>query len=92
MLDNYTVRNIRNPLTGSVMTVALKDIIHLRDILDPASVSLNDTDAVYKKLHTFNRQRKAHSTSLNILAQALYTFIVAASKFCYQESSSRWQY
>jgi squalene monooxygenase len=41
-------RNIRYPLTGSDMTVALKEIVLLRDILDPASVSLNDTDAVYK--------------------------------------------
>jgi squalene monooxygenase len=72
--------NIRHPLTGSGMTVALQDIVLLRDVLDPASVALKETDAVHKKLQSFNRQRKAHSTSLNILAQALYTLFVADGK------------
>lgn len=72
--------NIRHPLTGSGMTVALKDVVLLRDMLDPAGLTFDDEDARHRKLQTFDRKRKAHSTSLNILAQALYTLFVAAGK------------
>lgn len=69
--------NIRHPLTGGGMTVALNDIVLLRDLLDPVAVDLQDTVAVHKRLRTYHWKRKAHSTSLNILAQALYTLFVA---------------
>jgi squalene monooxygenase len=73
--------NIRHPLTGGGMTVALNDVVLLRDLLDPAAVTLDDIDTVHGKLQNFHWKRKAHSSSLNILAQALYTLFVADGKY-----------
>ncbi|KAK3936738.1 squalene epoxidase-domain-containing protein [Diplogelasinospora grovesii] len=65
--------NMRHPVTGGGMTVALKDVVLLTDMLSPANVpSLGDTAWVLKTMKGFHWKRKAYSSSLNILAQALY--------------------
>lgn len=65
--------NMRHPLTGAGMTVALKDVVLLTSLLQPAEVpSLGDSDTILKKMRVFHWRRKAYSASLNILAQALY--------------------
>jgi squalene monooxygenase len=70
--------NMRHPVTGAGMTVALKDAVLLADLLNPTRIpSLKDTQAVLKELRHFHWQRKAYSASLNILAQALYLLFVA---------------
>jgi squalene monooxygenase len=58
--------NMRHPLTGGGMTVALKDV-----------VLLGDTRAVLEQMRKFHWKRKEFSTSLNTLAQALYALFVA---------------
>ncbi|KAL2752004.1 hypothetical protein ACRALDRAFT_1037401 [Sodiomyces alcalophilus JCM 7366] len=69
--------NMRHPLTGGGMTVALKDAILLSRLLDPAEIpSLEDSGAVLRRMSTFHWRRKMHAASLNILAQALYLLFV----------------
>ncbi|KAK4150807.1 squalene epoxidase-domain-containing protein [Chaetomidium leptoderma] len=70
--------NMRHPVTGAGMTVALKDAVLLADILAPEHItSLKDSDAVLKMMRRFHWKRKAYSASLNILAQALYLLFVS---------------
>ena len=73
--------NMRHPITGSGMTVALKDSVLLANLLDPTDIpDLSDSDAVLRKMGDFHWQRKRHSASLNILAQALYLLFVSEDK------------
>jgi squalene monooxygenase len=70
--------NMRHPVTGAGMTVVLKDVILLADMINPTKIPcLKDTDAVLKKMQEFHWKRKAYSASLNILAQALYFLFVS---------------
>lgn len=70
--------NMRHPLTGGGMTVALKDVQLLSEMLDPSDVpSLSEICAVLKRMRSFFWKRKRYASSLNILAQALYTLFVA---------------
>ncbi|KAH6855458.1 squalene epoxidase [Chaetomium sp. MPI-CAGE-AT-0009] len=70
--------NMRHPVTGAGMTVALKDAVLLADLLDPPSIpSLEDADSVSKKLRQFHWRRKSYSAALNILAQALCFLFVS---------------
>ncbi|KAK3356656.1 squalene epoxidase [Lasiosphaeria hispida] len=73
--------NMRHPVTGSGMTVALKDAVLLAKTLNPDHVpDLEDTAKVLKKLGGFHWSRKEHSASLNMLAQALYFLFVPEDK------------
>ena len=70
--------NMRHPITGAGMTVALKDAVLLADILSPEHItSLKDNDTVLKRMRRFHWKRKAYSAPLNILAQALYFLFVS---------------
>ncbi|KTW25913.1 hypothetical protein T552_03187 [Pneumocystis carinii B80] len=65
--------NMRHPLTGGGMTVALNDAVLLSDLLSPSSVpSFQDTDLVLHKMFIFHWKRKKFSAVINILAQILY--------------------
>ncbi|KAF2106053.1 squalene monooxygenase Erg1 [Lophiotrema nucula] len=68
--------SIRHPLTGGGMTVALNDVLLLRDLLSPEAVCLDEAHAVAKQLRSFHRERKKYSITLSILAQALYALFV----------------
>lgn len=50
--------NMRHPLTGGGMTVALSDIVILRNLLRPLS-DLNDANSLCKYLESFYTLRKA---------------------------------
>lgn len=50
--------NMRHPLTGGGMTVALSDIVVLRDLLRPL-LDLNDAPTLCKYLESFYTLRKA---------------------------------
>ncbi|CAG9983082.1 unnamed protein product [Clonostachys byssicola] len=79
--------NMRHPLTGGGMTVALKDAILLAELLEPSKVpSLADHSLVLNKLGDFHWRRKRYAASINILAQALYLLFVAEGEFDYDES------
>lgn len=70
--------NMRHPLTGGGMTVALNDVCVIRELLSPEAVpSFEDTDLVLKQLSRFHWLRKRSSTVINILAQALYMLFAA---------------
>ena len=70
--------NMRHPLTGGGMTVALSDVNLLSSLLSPASIpSLSDPSHVLPALRTFHWRRKHLSSVINILAQALYSLFAA---------------
>ena len=70
--------NMRHPLTGGGMTVALNDVCVIRDLLSPERVpNLEDTALVLKQLSKFHWLRKKSSSVINILAQALYMLFAA---------------
>ncbi|XP_006148082.1 squalene monooxygenase [Tupaia chinensis] len=76
--------NIRHPLTGGGMTVALKDIKLWRKLLKGIP-DLYDDAAVFhaKKLFYWTRKR-SHSFVVNILAQALYELFSATDDSLHQ--------
>ena len=75
--------NMRHPLTGAGMTIALRDAILLAKLLDLIDIpNLRDGDRakiLKEKLQTFHWRRKTYSAPLNILAQALYFLFVSVS-------------
>lgn len=73
--------NMRHPLTGGGMTVALNDVVLLKSLLDPSRVpDFDNTTLVLKKLKSFHWQRKNLTAVINILAQALYSLFAANDK------------
>nr|BAF79915.1 squalene epoxidase [Euphorbia tirucalli] len=69
--------NMRHPLTGGGMTVALADIVLLRDLLKPLR-DLNDAPALAKYLESFYTLRKPVASTINTLAGALYKVFSAS--------------
>jgi len=64
--------NMRHPLTGGGMSVALNDVLIWRDLLRKIP-DLRDSTAVLNALASFRSQRRSHhSFVVNVLAQALY--------------------
>ena len=75
--------NMRHPLTGGGMTVALNDVVLLRDLLSPEKVpDLGNTKLVIQQMRTFHWRRKDLTSVINILAQALYSLFAANGSFC----------
>ncbi|XP_010531316.1 PREDICTED: squalene epoxidase 3 [Tarenaya hassleriana] len=70
--------NMRHPLTGGGMTVALSDIVILRDLLRPLH-DLDDKDQLSKYLESFYTLRKPVASTINTLAGALYKVFLASS-------------
>eukprot|EP00903_Cladosiphon_okamuranus_P005739 g5695.t1 len=62
--------NMRHPLTGGGMTVAIKDVELLSNLLQ--GVSFEDAAAVAAVAARFHQERRAHAATINILANALY--------------------
>ena len=70
--------NMRHPLTGGGMTVALTDVFLLSSLLSPSTVpDLGDTNFVLSQFRTFHWRRKRLTSVINILAQALYSLFAA---------------
>lgn len=69
--------NMRHPLTGGGMTVALSDIVVLRDLLKPLK-DLNDAPELCKYLESFYTLRKPVASTINTLAGALYKVFCAS--------------
>ncbi|EDV23228.1 uncharacterized protein TRIADDRAFT_63342 [Trichoplax adhaerens] len=73
--------NMRHPLTGGGMTVALNDVIIWRNVLREKLPDVRDNEAVLQCLKNFHWQRKQnHSFVVNVLAQALYQLFSAADE------------
>lgn len=80
--------NMRHPLTGGGMTVALKDVELFSSLLNDALIgtgvdsngklmhprqsSLDDDKKVIKAVQKFYNERSRHASTINILANALY--------------------
>lgn len=63
--------NMRHPLTGGGMTVALNDVVYLRSIF--ASIhNLDDWDEIRYALQNWHWGRKPLSSTINILSGTLY--------------------
>ncbi|KFH67517.1 hypothetical protein MVEG_06249 [Podila verticillata NRRL 6337] len=62
--------NMRHPLTGGGMTVALNDVVYLRDLLKGDATT--DQEVTMVQMELFFWKRKELSTVINVLAQALY--------------------
>ncbi|KAH6625874.1 squalene monooxygenase [Boeremia exigua] len=70
--------NMRHPLTGGGMTVALADVVTLTSLLAPAHIpDLEDAESVVAAMSRFHWARKPHSSVINILAMALYALFAA---------------
>ncbi|KAA8531532.1 hypothetical protein F0562_006241 [Nyssa sinensis] len=69
--------NMRHPLTGGGMTVALSDIVVLRDLLKPLR-DLNDATSLCRYLESFYTLRKPVASTINTLAGALYKVFCAS--------------
>ncbi len=64
--------NMRHPLTGGGMTVAFNDALLLAELLHPDRVpALGDAAAVRAAMAEFHTRRKALTSIVNVLAQAL---------------------
>ncbi|KAK4477432.1 hypothetical protein RD792_016653 [Penstemon davidsonii] len=70
--------NMRHPLTGGGMTVALSDIVVLQNLLKPLR-NLKDSDSLCKYLESFYTLRKPVASTINTLAGALYKVFCASS-------------
>lgn len=69
--------NMRHPLTGGGMTVALSDIVVLRNLLRLIQ-NLEDAPALCKYLESFYTLRKPVASTINTLAGALYKVFSAS--------------
>ncbi|KAL3721171.1 hypothetical protein ACJRO7_005915 [Eucalyptus globulus] len=69
--------NMRHPLTGGGMTVALSDVFVLRDLLRPLS-DFNDASTLCRYLESFYTIRKPMASTINTLAGALYKVFCAS--------------
>ncbi|TQS36408.1 hypothetical protein Golomagni_03144 [Golovinomyces magnicellulatus] len=70
--------NMRHPLTGGGMTVALNDVVYLSELLSPDRVPhLENTAAIQRAMKEFHWKRKSLSSVINILAMALYSLFAA---------------
>ncbi|MCD7454581.1 Squalene epoxidase 1 [Datura stramonium] len=66
--------NMRHPVTGGGMTVALSDILVLRDLLRPLR-DFNDPNAMCKHLQRFYILRKPLASTINTLAGVLFQVV-----------------
>ncbi|TPX59834.1 hypothetical protein PhCBS80983_g02218 [Powellomyces hirtus] len=72
--------NMRHPLTGGGMTVALWDVVHIDELLASEKVpDLSDTTMVTRNVQKLHWVRKPLSAVVNILAQALYSLFSAGN-------------
>nr|QEV81980.1 Squalene monooxygenase [Prunella vulgaris] len=69
--------NMRHPLTGGGMTVALSDIVLLRNLLKPID-DLHDASTLCNYLESFYTLRKPVASTINTLAGALYKVFCAS--------------
>ncbi|KAI3329039.1 squalene epoxidase [Xylariaceae sp. AK1471] len=73
--------NMRHPLTGGGMTVALNDAIILSEEMSPEKVpNLGDHAAVRQAMATLHSRRKHLTSIINVLAQALYSLFAAEDR------------
>jgi len=70
--------NMRHPLTGGGMTVALNDVVYLSEFLKGDVTK--DQEETMVQMELFFWKRKELSGVINVLAQALYSLFSGAGK------------
>ncbi|KAG0203857.1 Squalene epoxidase [Mortierella sp. GBA30] len=70
--------NMRHPLTGGGMTVALNDVVYLKDMLQGDVTK--DQEETMVQMELFFWKRKELSGVINVLAQALYSLFSGADE------------
>lgn len=84
--------NMRHPLTGGGMSVALNDVCIWRSLLKNIS-DLDDDDAMLQAKKKFHWERKSsHSFVVNVLAQALYELFAATDNSLHELRKACFQY
>uniref|UniRef100_A0A8C6H736 Squalene monooxygenase n=1 Tax=Mus spicilegus TaxID=10103 RepID=A0A8C6H736_MUSSI len=76
--------NLRHPLTGGGMTVALKDIKLWRQLLKDIPDLYDDAAIFQAKKSFFWSRKRTHSFVVNVLAQALYELFSATDDSLHQ--------
>ena len=71
--------NMRHPLTGGGMTVALADVVHVKNVLKQHR-NLFDRETTTIKLKEIYETRKPLASTVNILAVALHAVFAAPVK------------
>lgn len=72
--------NMRHPLTGAGMSVALNDVLIWRELLRSVP-DLKDYDSIIVRQKKFlSERRRSHSFVVNVLAQALYSLFSASDR------------
>ncbi len=70
--------NMRHPLTGAGMTVALNDVLIWRNLLKSVPDLKDYCHVMLKQKHFLWKRKQSHSFVVNILAQALYRLFSAS--------------
>uniref|UniRef100_A0A672HFS3 Squalene monooxygenase n=1 Tax=Salarias fasciatus TaxID=181472 RepID=A0A672HFS3_SALFA len=84
--------NMRHPLTGGGMSVALNDVRIWRDLLKSIP-DLYDDSALLQAKKKFHWERKSsHSFVVNVLAQALYELFAATDNSLHELRKACFQY
>lgn len=70
--------NVRSPLTGGGMTVALEDVLTCHELLSKKNIpSFTDSDLIIQAMDAFHWKRKSYSAVINVLAMSLYSVFAA---------------
>ncbi len=72
--------NMRHPLTGAGMSVALNDVLIWRELLLSVPDLKNYGHVKLQQKKFLSKRRMSHSFVVNVLAQALYTLFSASDR------------
>ncbi|XP_074540196.1 squalene monooxygenase [Halichoeres trimaculatus] len=84
--------NMRHPLTGGGMSVALNDICIWRTLLNNISDLHNDVEMLQAKKKFHWERKSSHSFVVNVLAQALYELFAATDDSLHELRKACFQY
>ena len=75
--------NMRHPLTGAGMSVALNDVVIWRELLLAVPDLKNHSHILSQQKKFLLKRKKSHSFVVNILAQALYSLFSASDSMLF---------
>uniref|UniRef100_A0A3B3XPI0 Squalene monooxygenase n=1 Tax=Poecilia mexicana TaxID=48701 RepID=A0A3B3XPI0_9TELE len=84
--------NMRHPLTGGGMSVALNDVCIWRGLLRNIPDLYNDTSLLQAKKKFHWERKSSHSFVVNVLAQALYELFAATDNSLHELRKACFQY
>ncbi|XP_034553797.1 squalene monooxygenase [Notolabrus celidotus] len=84
--------NMRHPLTGGGMSVALNDICIWRNLLNNISDLHNDVEMMQARKKFHWERKSSHSFVVNVLAQALYELFAATDNSLHELRKACFQY